>query len=51
MELATIWWNGLYLTGALIDPVRLADPQVLLGDLRRQPVTQDLTHRVVDGRT
>jgi hypothetical protein len=33
---------------ALVDPVRLADPQVLIGDLGRQPVAQDLTHRVVD---
>ena len=38
----------LVLAHALVDPVRLAGLQELVGDLGRQPVAQDLTDRVVD---
>ena len=38
----------LPLAHALVDPVRVAGPQEVVGDLGRQPVAQHPTDRVID---
>jgi hypothetical protein len=53
-EWATTWWHCLHSSKALVDPVLVAGPRELGGDLGREPIAPDpadhLVHAEVDQR-